>query len=46
MLIGILGLGYVGLPLCREFVRGGADVIGFDVDPEKIRCIEAGRTYI
>ncbi len=46
MLISILGLGYVGLPLCREFVRGGAEVLGFDVDPAKIEAIEAGRTYI
>ena len=46
MLIGVLGLGYVGLPLCREFVRGGADVLGIDVDPEKIRLLDAGKTYI
>ena len=31
-LIGIVGLGYVGLPLVREFTRGGAKVLGFDVD--------------
>lgn len=46
MLIGVLGLGYVGLPLCREFVRGGAEVLGIDVDPEKIRLLDAGKTYI
>jgi UDP-N-acetyl-D-glucosamine dehydrogenase len=46
MLIGVLGLGYVGLPLCREFVRGGAEVLGFDVDPSKIDALEAGQTYI
>ena len=46
MLVGVLGLGYVGLPLCREFVRGGADVLGFDVDPAKIDSIAAGLTYI
>lgn len=46
MLIGVLGLGYVGLPLCREFVRGGADVLGIDVDPSKIEALSAGRTYI
>jgi len=46
MLIGVLGLGYVGLPLCREFIRGGAEVIGFDVDPSKIEALAAGRTYI
>ncbi len=46
MKVGVLGLGYVGLPLCREFVRGGADVMGFDVDPSKIEAIAAGKTYI
>lgn len=44
--IGIIGLGYVGLPLCREFVRGGASVLGFDVDPGKIAAIGAKKTYI
>ncbi len=45
-LIGVVGLGYVGLPLCREFVRGGAKVLGFDVDDFKIKSIKAGKTYI
>jgi len=44
--IGIIGLGYVGLPLCREFVRGGAKVLGIDVDPRKIEAIQAKKTYI
>jgi UDP-N-acetyl-D-glucosamine dehydrogenase len=44
--IGVIGLGYVGLPLCREFVRGGADVLGFDVDAAKIDALNAGRSYI
>ncbi|WP_136799767.1 nucleotide sugar dehydrogenase [Desulfosediminicola ganghwensis] len=44
--IGVIGLGYVGLPLCREFVRGGAKVLGFDVDPKKIEAIDAKKTYI
>jgi len=44
--IGVIGLGYVGLPLCREFVRGGAKVLGFDVDPKKIKAIESKKTYI
>lgn len=44
--IGVIGLGYVGLPLCREFVAAGATVMGFDVDPSKIAAIDAGRTYI
>lgn len=45
-LIGIIGLGYVGLPLCREFVRGGARVLGFDIDPSKVDALTAGRSYI
>ncbi len=44
--VGIVGLGYVGLPLLLEFGRGGFPVIGFDVDPEKIRSLEAGKSYI
>ncbi|SVB39368.1 uncharacterized protein METZ01_LOCUS192222, partial [marine metagenome] len=34
--IGIIGLGYVGLPLAIEFCRAGTHVIGLDLDPEKI----------
>ncbi|MHC4983171.1 MAG: nucleotide sugar dehydrogenase [Planctomycetota bacterium] len=44
--IGVIGLGYVGLPLVREFTRGGAKVIGFDIDPAKIKQLSAGRSYI
>jgi UDP-N-acetyl-D-glucosamine dehydrogenase len=44
--IGVVGLGYVGLPLVREFVRGGARVIGFDIDPAKVAALKAGRSYI
>jgi len=44
--VGIIGMGYVGLPLVREFVRGGAKVIGFDVDPQKVQALMAGRSYI
>ena len=44
--IGVVGLGYVGLPLCRVFVRGGATVLGFDVAPKKIEAIDAKKTYI
>ena len=45
-LIGVVGLGYVGLPLVREFTRGGAKVLGFDVDDKKIKALAAGRSYI
>jgi UDP-N-acetyl-D-glucosamine dehydrogenase len=44
--IGIIGLGYVGLPLAVEFARAGFDVTGFDVDTTKIDQINAGKSYI
>lgn len=44
--IGILGLGYVGLPLAMRFVEAGYRVIGVDVDPKKIVALEARQTYI
>jgi UDP-N-acetyl-D-glucosamine dehydrogenase len=45
-LIGIMGLGYVGLPLVREFCDSGFTVIGFDVDEKKVQMLNKGRTYI
>jgi UDP-N-acetyl-D-glucosamine dehydrogenase len=44
--IGIIGLGYVGLPLAVEFAKAGFDVTGFDVDESKIQQINAGDSYI
>jgi UDP-N-acetyl-D-glucosamine dehydrogenase len=44
--IGIIGLGYVGLPLAVEFARAGFEVTGFDVDERKNTDINAGRSYI
>ena len=44
--IGIIGLGYVGLPLAVEFARQGFDVTGFDVDAQKTTQINAGTSYI
>jgi UDP-N-acetyl-D-glucosamine dehydrogenase len=44
--IGIIGLGYVGLPLAVEFANAGFAVTGFDVDERKIGEINAGRSYI
>ena len=44
--VGIMGLGYVGLPLVREFCASGFKVIGFDVDERKIDMLNAGKTYI
>ena len=45
-LIAIIGLGYVGLPLCLQFAHSGATVLGVDIDPSKIEAIMAGRSYI
>jgi UDP-N-acetyl-D-glucosamine dehydrogenase len=44
--IGVIGLGYVGLPLAVEFARRGFDVSGFDVDESKTSQINAGKSYI
>jgi UDP-N-acetyl-D-glucosamine dehydrogenase len=44
--IGVIGLGYVGLPLAVEFARAGFDVTGFDVDASKTAAITEGRSYI
>jgi UDP-N-acetyl-D-glucosamine dehydrogenase len=44
--IGVIGLGYVGLPLAVAFAREGCEVIGVDVDARKIEAIEAARSYI
>ncbi|MDA8086942.1 MAG: nucleotide sugar dehydrogenase [Nitrospiraceae bacterium] len=44
--IGIIGLGYVGLPLVFEFSKAGFEVTGFDVDPSKIALLKQGKSYI
>ena len=44
--IGIIGLGYVGLPLAIEFVNAGYKVVGIDVDENKINSIKNGNNYI
>ncbi len=44
--IGIIGLGYVGLPLAREFLKKGFKVIGFDVDGKKVKKLNSGKSYI
>ncbi len=44
--VGIIGLGYVGLPLAVEFAAAGFDVTGFDVDATKVAAVNAGRSYI
>ena len=44
--IGVIGLGYVGLPLAIEFFQAGFNVIGFDIDENKINLINSGNNYI
>jgi UDP-N-acetyl-D-glucosamine dehydrogenase len=44
--VGIIGLGYVGLPLARAFARTGFRVLGFDIDPVKVAKLNAGQSYI
>ena len=46
MNIAIIGLGYVGLPLCRQFARRGVRVLGLDLDAKKVSALNAGRSYI
>ena len=45
-LIGVVGLGYVGLPLALRFTEVGLRVVGFDIDQEKPRKLAAGQSYI
>jgi len=44
--VGVIGLGYVGLPLCRAFWGAGFKVLGFDIDPEKITLLNRGECYL
>ncbi len=44
--IGVVGLGYVGLPLMMEFVEKGFRTLGFDIDPQKVEKLNAGKSYI
>jgi len=44
--IGVIGLGYVGLPLALEFAKAGFRVAGFDLDAEKVRILSGGGSYI
>ena len=45
-LIGIIGLGYVGLPLLLRYVEAGYRVLGFDIDVDKVEKLHRGETYI
>ena len=46
MKIGIVGLGYVGLPLAVAFAEAGHEVVGLDNDVRKIEALNEGRSYI
>src|SRR5688572_4482305 len=44
--VGIIGLGYVGLPLVRTFLSAGFRTMGFDIDPAKVERLSRGESYI
>ncbi|MFP5213167.1 MAG: NAD(P)-binding domain-containing protein, partial [Acidobacteriota bacterium] len=44
--VGVIGLGYVGLPLIIRFGEAGFPLLGFDIDEAKIEALKAGRSYI
>jgi UDP-N-acetyl-D-glucosamine dehydrogenase len=44
--VGVIGLGYVGLPLARALSTRGFPVLGFDIDPSKVAQLQAGKSYI
>ena len=46
IVVGVVGLGYVGLPLAVEKAKAGFKTIGFDVQNEKVECVNEGVNYI
>ncbi|HEV3471441.1 MAG TPA: hypothetical protein VG148_19095, partial [Pyrinomonadaceae bacterium] len=44
--VGVIGLGYVGLPLAVEFARRGLRAVGFEVDAAKAAAVNRGESYI
>jgi UDP-N-acetyl-D-glucosamine dehydrogenase len=44
--VGVIGLGYVGLPLAATVAQAGLQTVGFDIDPEKVALLNAGTSYI
>src|SRR5262245_20010362 len=44
--VGVVGLGYVGLPLLVELARAGYEAVGFDLDERKVTALSEGRSYI
>ncbi len=45
-LVGVIGMGYVGLPLVRTFCGAGFQCLGYDIDAKKVRALTAGKSYI
>ncbi|MEA2347671.1 MAG: UDP-N-acetyl-D-glucosamine dehydrogenase [Thermoleophilaceae bacterium] len=46
MKIGIIGLGYVGVPLAVDFAEAGHDVVGVDIDPRRVGMLQDGQSYV
>jgi UDP-N-acetyl-D-glucosamine dehydrogenase len=46
MSVGVIGIGYVGLPLAVAFAEAGEDVVAVDLDPRKVAAIRAGESYV
>jgi UDP-N-acetyl-D-glucosamine dehydrogenase len=46
MAVGVIGLGYVGLPLVVAFAEAGEEVVAVDLDPRKVAAIKAGESYV
>ena len=46
IVVGVVGLGYVGLPLAVEKAKAGFKTIGFDVQAEKVKLVNEGHNYI
>ena len=44
--VGVIGLGYVGLPLAMAAANGGYEVVGIDTDPSKVSHLNAGHSYL
>jgi UDP-N-acetyl-D-glucosamine dehydrogenase len=44
--VGVVGLGYVGLPLALAFAQAGSHVVGLDSDPRRVEAIRAGESYV
>ena len=44
--VGIIGLGYVGLPLAAAFAEAGLSAVGIEKDPDKVAALEGGDSYV